>query len=309
MTVIFNQLITMAVVMVIGFVGAKSKYFEESLQDNISKIILRITMPLLVLTTLSGRTLEASMLKNALYMVAAEVVVMLTLFAIGKLSGSLFRMPEQVRSVHTCMMTFGNAGFVGYPLITALYGEEGLFYAVIFCLAHDMIFYSLGMFTMARSSGGTILEALKKLINPVAIAFLIGFMMLLFGLRLPELIHNTMAQVGAMTTSLSLVYVGMALAQIDFRAIYKRFGLYLIVLFKMILLPALAVLLLTKWGMNPMVLAILAIELSMPAQPSLGVFASQMGADPGYATEGIFLTTVLSMATLPALYWFILQIV
>ena len=133
--------------------------------------------------------------------------------------------------------------------------------------------------------------------------------MMVAGLRLPAVLHDTLNTVGKMTTSLSLVYVGMALAQIDFRAIYKRFGLYLIVFFKMILMPALAVILLAKWGMNPMVLAILAIELSMPAQPSLGVFASQMGADPRYATEGIFLTTVVSMATLPALYWFILQIV
>ncbi len=307
-TVIIKQLLQMAIVMLIGFLSAKTKYMEPSLKDSISRVVLRFTMPLLVLTTLSSRTLNPSMLKNALLMVAAEVVLILLLYVLGQSTGKMLRMPEKVRSVHTVLMSFGNAGFIGYPLITALYGQDGLFYAVIFCLAHDLVFYSLGMFTMARSSGGTIYESLKKLVNPVAIAFVVGLFMLVFGIRLPETLHSTLSTVGNMTTSLAMIFVGMALAEIDFRNIYKRFGLYLVILLKMIVVPALAAILLAKWGMDAMVLAVMIIEMAMPAQTSLGVFASDMGADPIYATEGIFMTTVLSLLTLPAVTWLISQL-
>ena len=98
------------------------------------------------------------------------------------------------------------------------------------------------------------------------------------------------------------------MASLSLKGIYKRFGIYLIVLVKMLLIPAFFVLLFARTGLDRTLSSTLIMMISLPVQTIITVVASDFGSDYQYAAECAFLTTVLSLGTLPAIYWLILQI-
>ncbi|MBE7047785.1 MAG: AEC family transporter [Ruminococcaceae bacterium] len=309
MQVITQQITMLAVIMLIGFIGVKTKYLKPELKDSISKLILTITLPLLNITSITGQTLRPEMMRNAGILVAIELVAIGLFFTIGYLGAKLFRLPLQTRVIHTCMSGTGNVVFLGYPLINALYGAEGLFYAIVYALVNDLFVWTLCVFLISKSGGGSTKAGLKKLINPNTIAFLIALCMLALGLRLPDFLHNTFASIGSTTTCLSMLFIGMTLAIIDLKGIYKQCSIYTIVVFKMLIAPILLTYVLAKFSLDKIMLGALILELAMPVQTVLTIVANEFNSDARYATECVFITTVLSLVTLPAVYWFISQIV
>lgn len=306
--VIAKQIAMLAVMMLLGFIGVKTKYLNPELKDSISKLILKITLPLLNITAITGQTLQPEMLKNAAILIGVELCVILLLLAVGTLIARLFKLPPATKTIHTCMSAFGNVIFLGYPLITALYGQEGLFYAIVYALINDGIVWTMGVYLIAKSGGSNTKAGLKKLLNPNTIAFAIALFMLACGLRLPDMLHETLVSVGSMTTCLSMLFIGITLGTIDLKGIYKRYSVYFIVIFKMLLVPAVLVLLLSRLPLDRTLLGVLILEAAMPVQTILTVVANDFGSDYRYAAECVFITTVLSLLTLPGLYWFMLHI-
>ena len=307
--VIAKQIAMLAVIMLLGFIGVKTKYLNADLKDSVSKLVLRITLPLLNLTAITGQTLRPDMLKNAGIVIVVELCFVALLFGIGLLGAKLFRLPPATRAIHSCMSAFGNVIFLGYPLITALYGQEGLFYAIVYALVNDGIVWTVGLLFIAGTGEGKAHAGLSKLLNPNTIAFAVSLIMLLFGLRLPPILHETLASVGSMTTCLSMLFIGMTLATIPLQGIYKRWSVYVIVLFKMILIPMLLTLLLSRFPLDTVLLGVLLLEAAMPGQTVLTIIANEFGADYQYAAERVFITTVFSLITLPGLYWFMLHFI
>ena len=164
------------------------------------------------------------------------------------------------------------------------------------------------MFLLAKSGTGDTKSGLKKLINPNTIAFVIALCMLALGLRLPASVHETLASVGAMTTPLSMLFIGITLGSIPLRGIYKRFSIYCIIVVKMLLVPLCLTMLLSRLPMDRTLMGVLIMQVAMPVQTILTVLANNFGSDYQYATECVFITTVASLVTLPTVYWFILQI-
>ncbi len=306
--VVVRQISILAVMILLGFVAVKTKYVNAELKNGISKVVLRFTLPLLNLTAISGQTLSPELLKNAGLMIVIELLTFGVLLGFGLLSAKLFRLPSPTRTMHTCMSVFGNVIFLGYPLITALYGQEGLFYAIVYALVNDGVVWTLGVYLIAKSGKGNSHNAVKNLINPNTIAFVIALLMLAFGLRLPSLLHESLSTVGSMTTPLAMLFIGMTLATINLKGIYKRVSIYLIVLFKMLFVPAMLALLLCRLSLDKALLGVLIMQAAMPAQTVLTIVANEYGGDYQYATECVFIMTVLSLLSLPAIYWFLLQI-
>ena len=172
--VVARQIAMLAIMMLIGFIGVKTKYLNPDLKGSISKLILCITLPLLNITAITGQTLRPDMLRNAAILILIELCAIAVLLLVGTIVAKLFHLPPATKTIHTCMSAFGNVIFLGYPLITALYGQEGLFYAIVYALINDGIVWTIGVYLIAKSTGTNSKSSLKKLINPNTIAFSIA---------------------------------------------------------------------------------------------------------------------------------------
>jgi len=305
-SVIIEPIISLFIAIFIGFVAAKSGYLPEKCKDAISKVIVKITLPLLILTSLLSKDLTADTAKNACVAALAAVVVVITLYFAGILTAKLFKLLEPKKTLHAILSATGNVVFLGYPVITAVYGTDGLFYAVIYGMVNDILLWSLGVYLINKSSKNeNKKDALNKLLNPNTISFLIGIPLMFLKVKLPPVIHETLSGIGSLTTYLSMIFIGMALATVDIRQVVKKWWIFLIVAFKLIIMPVVFILIFNALGIKEMIFGVVVLAAAMPVQTVTTMLANEYNSDVDYAAVTLFVTTILSLGTLPLVCWFI----
>ena len=304
MSVILQPITMLFIAIVIGFVSAKTGYLKDEFRKVISTIIVKITLPLMIITSLTEKNITTDTAGNALLAAGSAVVVMMLLGLLGYGTATLFRLKEPTKTLHAVLSGGGNVGFLGYPIVMAVFGEAALFYAVIYGMVNDAIFWTLGVYLINRSGGKLVgKDALKKLLNPSTISFVVGFAMLFLRLKLPPILHETFSGMGQLTTYLSMLFIGMTLALIDIRQIYKRVSMLAPALIKMVIVPIIVTIVFVKWGITYLAISAIVLEIAMPAQTVTSIVASEANSDEAYAAEYIFFSTVLSLVTLPFVYY------
>lgn len=311
--VILNQVVILGILVVIGYAAAKLKVITPVFKDGIGKLIIRITMPALILTSVSNLNITGGMLRSGIAVMVFTYLFLLVLFALALLSSKVLRLKNATRDVYLALSMFGNVIFLGFPLFKALYPETGLFYAIFFYLASDSLVWTLGIYLMGRggNTGKSPAAGLKHLVNPSTIAFTAGFIMFAVKLRLPDLIGTPLGLLGQTTTPLSMLFIGATLAGIALRGVYKKYSIFILAFLKMLAVPTMA-LFTVKFlngalalGMDDAAITVLILQIAMPCMTIFAVISKEMGSDGEYAAECIFVTTVLSIATLPGMFYLV----
>lgn len=314
---IVNRIITLGLAMLVGFVCVKSKYISKEHNDGMSKIIVRITLPILVVTSLTSLDLDREKLINSIHVLLISLVTVAFLYAAGTLMSKIGKMQKARSVMHRCMTCFGNVVFMAFPLIQALYGAEGLLYAVIYELANDMFLWTLGVYEMntIREQKLSFLGNLKKLLNPGTIAFAVAFIMMAFRWKFPGVtsallrwkffgaMSEALTGIGSTTTYMSMLFIGGTLALVDFKHIYKRIWLFVLTLVKMIAIPVLLMFILKLFNINDVVKAVIILQAAMPTSTVLVVLGTEYDGDVLYCAEGVFITHLAGLATLPLAYY------
>jgi hypothetical protein len=302
---IVNSILTLGLAMLVGFVCVKTGYITEEQKNALSKIIVKVTLPILVVTSLTKLELNHEKIVNCVYVLILALIIIGVMYAVGQLVSKLFHMDKKRAVMHSCMSCFGNVVFMAYPLIQALYGEEGLLYAAIFALANDLYLWTMGVYKMASTESGetSIKKNLKNLINPATIGFVISFFMMITGLKFTGVIKDVLTGIGGTTTYLSMLFIGGTLALVDFRHIYKRVSLFVLVAIKMIALPICLIAILKLFNISDIVKYVVILQAAIPSSTVLTILATEYNTDVIYSAEGVFITTIASLFTLPIVYY------
>lgn len=302
---IINSIITLGLAMLVGFISVKTKYISKEQNNGMSKIVVRVTLPMLVITSLTSLDFDSEKLINSIHVLLVSIVVIAFLYSVGVVMARLGRMEKSKAVMHRCMTCFGNVVFMAFPLIQALYGAEGLLYAVIFELANDMFLWTVGVYSMnsTHEKKTSLLENLKRLLNPGTIAFAIAFVMMAFGLKFTGVLGTVLTGIGGTTTYLSMFFIGGTLALVDFRRIYKRVWLFVLTAVKMIVVPVILILILRLFNLGDMVTAVIVLQAAMPTSTVLVILGMEYGGDVLYCAEGVFITHLAGLATLPLVYY------
>ena len=143
---------------------------------------------------------------------------------------------------------------------------------------------------------------LKRLANPGTIAFVIAFIMMAFQIKIPGIVGEVVSGIGSTTTYLSMFFIGGTLAMVDFRRIYRRVWLYVLVAVKMILIPIGLIFILKCLRFDDIPAAVVALQAAMPTSTVLAVLANENKGDVIYCAEGVFVSHLLGLLTLPLVY-------
>jgi hypothetical protein len=302
---IINSIITLGLAMLIGFVCIKTKYISSEQNNGMSKIVVRVTLPILVITSLTSLDFDREKLINSVHVFLISAVVIALLYAIGTLMTKIGKMNREKTVMHRCMTCLGNVVFMAFPLIKALYGAEGLLYAAVYELANDMFLWTIGVYSMNTVNRGqkSFAAHLKRVLNPGTIAFAAAFVMMAFGFKFTGVVGTVLDGIGSTTTYLSMFFIGGTLAQVDFRHIYKRVGLFALTLIKMIALPAILILVLNLLSIDDTAKAVIILQAAMPTSTVLVILGMEYGGDTVYCAEGVFITHLAGLVTLPLVYY------
>ena len=302
---VVKQVGILGIIIFAGFVSVKTGYLDGRIKDSLSKIIVKLVLPCLIISSISSKELEPELMGDVLKVFLMTAFCMLVMYIIGTATAKLLKIPEETVPVHKLLSCLGNIIFIGYPIIMAMYGDDGFFYAIIYWLINDMFLWTFGILILQKEKPKSRTEYLKKLINPNTIAFLTAVIMLIFGIKLPPILGDAVADVGNLTVSLSMLFVGMALAGIDAKNALKKWWVFIVAPVKMVLLPILFIFIFRSLGIKELLYGVVVLEAAMPAQTVMTIMARETDSDFEYAAVGLFVTTLLSLVTLPVVCYFI----
>lgn len=193
---------------------------------------------------------------------------------------------------------FSNAGYMGFPLIRALFGMEGLLYASAFLSIFTIFMWTIGYILVSG-------EVDKKRIvrnictQPSMISIVLGLIIYLGRIKVPAMISQPLGLLGAMNTPLSMIITGMMIAGSNLKRMFTDRRQVFIVAVRMFLIPALSFLLLKFMGIHGMVVEAVLLLEACPTAAVTSVFAVQFGHDEELAAGAVVITTFLSIFTLP----------
>lgn len=298
--IVINQIIIFAILMVIGFIAAKTKVITKDALNTLSKLIVKIILPALIFSIVagSGVTIEEFLISGRF---AIGVVLCYTLLIlVGIMMSKLCKLQGKTANIFIALATFGNMGFMGIPLIQAIFKEPVAQVCISVYTIVDMAFlWTFGVYLCSRhQKKSNSLSAVKNMINPTTIALLVAFIIMIFKIPVPGLLMNTILGIGGTSKYLTLMYLGGALAYVSVSKIPKKPSIFMLVIVKMLIIPVIVYLLL-GFFLPQIPKTILTIIVGLPAMTTIAMVATAYGSDDEYATEVIFVTTLFSLVTIP----------
>jgi predicted permease len=303
--IIISQIFILAVVVLIGAIAARFKVLTHESKDMLSKVIFNISLPLFLFTNFLKLDATPRLLANSFTVLSLSACVIFFMLFIGWITTRIFKIKGRDAAVFRAHSMFGNIIFLGFPLITALYGAEGLLYASMFQLTANIIMWTAGVVVLTYGNGISWKKSLIRVINPNTIATLTGLIFFLLSVKLPAVIVKPLSELGAANTWLCMLYIGAMLVFSDVGGLLGKKSLYIISFNRLILVPSFLVMLFVLFaaaaGIAPdkMVTSVIILEAAMPCMASVVIMAKELGADDQLAVGNVFVSTLLSLITLP----------
>jgi predicted permease len=206
------------------------------------------------------------------------------------------------------MIIFPNNGFMGMPISMAIYGSQGFFLMVAANIFAPPVMYTFGIWNMLRHGGGGVRFSLKQFINAPVIASFVGLAIFFFRIPLPNFLDSSISIAGDMMTPLCMMVIGIQLTQSSVGSIIKNYRLVTASAFKIILLPLLVLGIMLPFGLiqvggapllDPLIIAIVVLNAMLPTAAITVALSEMYGTNVKLASEGAFLTTLFSIATVP----------
>jgi malate permease and related proteins len=308
--IITEQIIIAGIIVLTGAIGSWMKVINEDVRVSISRLVFNITLPLLIFTTVSRMEMNQEVLVNSGWAAFFSALSFLIKYLVGKISVRLFNLPPRSAVIHELHTMFGNIVFLGFPLIAALYpNEEALLYATIYYMVSTFIQWTYAVFRLKGQKEVSWNERFKNLLNPNTVAFFVGVSMFLVHLKLPEIVNTPLISIGKATSPLALLYIGSTLARTSLKGAMKRGDIYLLSMNKLVLIPIILLLIINMAihylgvDLGQMAKTIIILESAMPCMSMIVIMAKTYGAADDLAAENVFLTTLLSLLTLPLVYF------
>ena len=298
---VIQQMGILFLIIAIGYAAAKAKLFPQNTNRSLAQLVIYITNPCTVLYSVLGseRGLRNS---QVLLLTGIAVVFFAVVIAVGRILPRLLRCPAGQRNMYAFMITFSNMGFLGYPVVSALYGPEAVFYASIFNLMFQLVVYTYGVWLMQGASGRFRLHW-KTFLTPIILASVFAYICYLTDLSAPSFVVKTLGMLANVTSPVCMLVIGIALANVPVGRVFTNWRLYVINLVKLLGLPLLAYFALYRFVTHPLILGITVVICAMPVATMSTLLASRYNGDEELAASGVFLSTLMSLVTIPVVMW------
>ena len=293
--VVGGSVLTLFLLMSVGFLFGRMGLLSGDTLSQVSRILLYVVTPCIMLTSFEvERTAE-----NQAQLLAALAAMAGLYVAYMLLSQVLFpRAGEAHQGIMRFTAVYGNAGFMGLPLIQSVMGDEAMMVAVVGLGIFNAVSWTQGRALI----GGRKELSLKKLaLNPGIIGFVGGLLLYFTGWRFPGPLDSAVAYLGSLNTPLAMVVIGGQMAQADLVKVFSTRKLYLVSAVKLLAVPMLTALALLPFRPDPVIYVAAVILAGCPTAGATSLFAQSMGKDAALAAQQVTLSTLLCVVTLPVM--------
>ncbi|WP_105615008.1 AEC family transporter [Vallitalea okinawensis] len=305
---VINQIIILFLLLILGYVIHRLKIIDANFIKKLSGFLLKVTLPALIISSMQLRDFNSELLEETLLLTGISIVTYLIAIVLAMIIPRLLPIKQNELGLYQFILVFANVGFIGYPLVEAVLGKEAIFYAAIFNLPFNFLVYTLGYYYMTKNNEHVEKFNLKKCFNPGVIAVFIGFALFVLPIKLPYAINEAISIVGGLTTPLSMIIVGGLLIDIKLKDLFKDYMIYFVSFYRMIVFPLLIFGLMRLFfgdSLNIYLMGVPIIVSALPVAVNAAILAERYDQHPDLASKSIFISTLLSMITIPLIAYIV----
>lgn len=263
----------------VGYIAGKTRYLPENSGIIISRLVIKLTAPMLIFTTLANYDFDKKIIEDGMWIYFFGLFFLLFSFVFGVVISKILKLEGAKSNIYKMHFMFGNVIFLAFPLLESIYGGKGLIYAVFFTLANDTLLWTLGVYLVNKHKKIDFKEGLKHLVNGNTIAFSLGIIIIMLKFNFSTFINSipniekisgftykTFHDLGSTTIILSMLFIGLILADIKINGIkdlLSKYPIFIMALFKLVIIPFLIIIIFIPFKdiINPLARAVIVLSL------------------------------------------------
>lgn len=294
-----SSLTALVICIVAGYIGRKVNILTDEINLGLSSLLIKITLPCVIFISML-RPFSRTLLLESLATLFLSGIVYLSGYFIGGWLARLMGASDNEKKVWQFSLIFANVGYMGFPIIYAIFGYEGMIYTSMANVAFNILAFTLGVQLYKKENSGISKANLKSVIlSPALVSIYIGFVFFLTGLRLPPTVHNGVELVGSMTTPLSMLLVGAILAKSRPLSLINDPRVLPVIFIRLLAIPLVTFFILRMFVHNYLMLNVIVILAAMPAAAITVIFAEQYKGDTETASKLVAISSLLCLITIP----------
>lgn len=304
----FVVMMTLFAIVVVGYLAGKLEYMGGSFDKRLSKLVIDITCPALILSSAMTGDLPDRRLILPLLLISTITYIILAVVAIF--------LPRYITKKKTdegvigFALMFGNVGFMGYPVVASIFGHEAIFYAAVLNVVNTFAVFTIGTMLVVGDNGESLQTEehrsrfqKKVLYSTPMLAAYITMLIVALGIdNIPSAISQPLTMIGNITVPAALLIIGSSMSNLPLRALLGNVTVFVTALLRLAILPVGIHYLFVELGwFSPLVVNINTLVIAMPVATYGTILCLRHGKDTSLITEVTFVTTILSMITIPLL--------
>ena len=293
-TILYKTVI-MLFLIAVGILCSKMKLISEASNKELSKFVLQVVNPVVIFmsyqTDYRPELVRNLLLTFVISIGAIAAAVLLAYVFVRKKQGREFE-------IERFSATYSNCGFMGIPLVNAVYGDEGVFYLTAFITVFNLFVWTHGVILISGEKNFK--QVVKVFYSPTIISIVLGIISFFLHFRLPAPAEDALGLIKELNTPLAMLVSGVTIAGTNVKKMLKNYRVYYICLLKLLVIPLIiAVPLSLLTGVDDKVRMTILVAAAAPPAAICTLFSLRYGKNSIYASEIFAAGTILSVGTLP----------
>ena len=303
--VVMSNLVSLFALIAVGYLAVRLGVLKPEASAPFSAFLLKVTLPCTIFISLAQKDYDPTFVHDSMILIVAGLIAYIGMLYISRLIAKPLGVPEGCRGVWAFTCAYNNCGFMGFPIAFALLGAEGLALSVMLNISFNVTAYSLGAMEIARDRPDHKAEGLNVkgiIFNGINTAIVLSLIFYFGGLKVPELIAAPINYLSGITTPLSMVIIGMALAHGHGLEMLTDKYAWLSSVMRLVVYPVIICLILKMipFGSGPIVGAVFVLIMAMPAASVTAALCELYHGNIEFAAKVMFIQNVLCIVTIPA---------
>lgn len=317
--IILQQMLVLFGMMLVGYFCYKIDWIDDYTYGKLSKIVVNILNPLLVIDGVLGKNTGEDLNKLGINF-GMMIIYFIFLIIISIPVVKLLRPEKKNVELYRLMMIFSNVGFMGIPVISALYGSGVIIYIVFYMLGYNFLLYTYGIILARRSAqrnsqrsekengeNNTVSfkDNIKSIMNPGVVAGTFAIVLFVMNIQVAAPVASFIKYLSQCVVPMSMILIGASMAQHELKTIFNEMKMYWFLLIRLVIIPIAVALLVRQLPIDSQILGVFILMLAMPVGSIVVLVAMEQGADSICCTKGSVVSTLLSIITIPIVAMFL----
>ncbi|MDY2795086.1 AEC family transporter [Peptostreptococcus porci] len=302
MQIVFTNVLILFILLFIGYILGARKVIAHSSINDFTNLLVDVSIPCTIVVSMI-RPFSSELIGDATKVILLAFVFHIVMANFAYFLTRIFKVDKKKVGSWIFAIVFSNNGFIGYPLMYSLYGNDGLFIMVMANIVQNLLIFSLGIKLI------TLNYNLKDKVNFRNVIFtrqnfavVIGLLIYFTQFKIPKPAFDLLNYVSSLTVPLSMIIVGLSLSKYDFKEMFTDREAYRLTFVRMIAIPIFLLFLIKifKIDVNSnLPYAIMFYTAVLPSPAFTTIMAERYNTSVGFSSKCVFITTILSVLTVP----------